>query len=70
MQDLNVNNPFAASTPENLAYQRAYRLAAAYPRRDPKSMCGRMLGYMLLELPWHDGRSKMASEVNSCIGDH
>lgn len=70
MQDLNVDNPFAAGTPENLAYQHAYRLAMAYPSSNPQSMCGRVLGYMLLELPWPDGRSRMASEVNSCIGDH
>jgi hypothetical protein len=69
MQDLNFNNPFPAGTPDNLAYQRAFTLATAYPRRDRKAMCGRVLGYMLQELPWCDGRSKMASEVNSCVSE-
>ena len=32
-------------------------------------MCGRVLGYMLRELPWENGRSKIASEVNSCTDE-
>lgn len=32
-------------------------------------MCGRVLGHMLRELPWDDGRAKMATEVNSCADD-
>ena len=29
-------------------------------------MCGRVLGYMLLEVQLPLGRSKVASEINSC----
>ena len=66
MQDLDVKNPFAASSPEHLAYQRAYALSMAYSPSQ-HAMCGRILGYMLLEVPW--GRSTVASEINSCNGE-
>ena len=66
---LDVTNPFQTSTPEYLAYQRAFSLATAYPHRNYEATCGRVLGYMLQELPWGSGRSKMASEVNSCIDE-
>jgi hypothetical protein len=67
--DLNVNNPITGGLQEHLAYQRVYALATAHPRRDHKAMCGRVLGYMLKELPWDNGRLKMATEVNRCIND-
>jgi hypothetical protein len=66
MIDLKVTNPFPASSPEHLAYRRAYDLAKAYRRKDDKALSGRVLGYMLQELPWNEGRLKLASEVNSC----
>ena len=62
MRDLDANNPFT------LASQRAYTLTT-YRRSDHKSMCGRVLGYMLKELPWDSARLKMATEVNSCVDD-
>jgi hypothetical protein len=67
--DLNVTNPYPANSPEYLAYLRAYNLATAYPRRNVKAMCGRVLGYMLQELPWVNGRLTMAREVNSCLDE-
>jgi len=68
MSDLDVN-PFTPGSQEYLAYQHAYNLASSYLRSERESMYGRVLGYMLRELPWDDGRSKIASEINSCTDE-
>jgi hypothetical protein len=49
--DLGNTNPFASNSPEHLAYQHAYILYAAYLTTDYKAMCGRVLGYVLVEVP-------------------
>jgi hypothetical protein len=69
MKLLDVTNPFQTGTPEYLAYQRAFSLSVAYSRVDDNAMYGRLLGYMLQQLPWESGRSKLAAEVNSCIDE-
>ena len=68
MKHLDVKNPFNPSSPEYLAYQRAYALSRTYSS-GKNAMCGRVLGYMLLEVQLPLGRSKVASEINSCNGD-
>ena len=69
MIDLSATNPFQSGSQEYLAYQRAYDFASANPRLGYSAMCGRVIGHMLRELPWDGGRSKVASEVNSCAND-
>jgi hypothetical protein len=69
MTDLNVANPFPASSPQHLAYRRAYDLSKASLRTADKALRGRVLGYMLQELPTINGRLKVASEVNSCVDE-
>ena len=69
MRDLGATNPFQAGSQEYLAYQRAYVITSAHRREHYNAMCGRVLGHMLRELPWDEGRSKMASEINNCADD-
>jgi hypothetical protein len=69
MRDLGATNPFQAGSQEYLAYQRAYVITSAHRREHYNAMCGRVLGHMLRELPWDEGRSKMASEINNCAED-
>jgi hypothetical protein len=69
MRDLDITNPYPASSKEHLAYQRAYDFASAYPFEDDKAMCGRVIGFMLKELPWDEGRSKLATEIISCTNE-
>jgi hypothetical protein len=67
--DLNITNPCPAGSPEHSAYQCAYGLVTAHPRRSYKALCGRVLGHMLQELPWIHSRLAIAQEVNRCINE-
>jgi hypothetical protein len=69
MINLSATNPFQSGSQEYIAYQRAYDFASANRWVDRSAMCGRVIGHMLRELPWDRGRSKLASEVNSCADD-
>jgi hypothetical protein len=70
LKDLPANNPFPPASDERRAYGHAYDLAFSSGRRtEPRALSGRVLGFMLVELPWDEGRSKMASEINSCTND-
>jgi hypothetical protein len=69
MRYLDITNPYPADSEENLAYQRAYDFASAYPFEDYNAMCGRVIGFLLKELPWDDGRSTLAKEVINCADE-
>lgn len=61
MMDLDITNPYPAGSEEHLAYQRAYDFTSANPFEDNhKAMYGRVIGFMLKELPWDEARSMLA----------
>jgi len=68
MKDLDHTNSFVPGSQEHLAYQWVYWLSMACVNIDYEAMCGRLLGYMLLEVPWDEGHSNVIKEINSCIG--
>ncbi|KIM71457.1 hypothetical protein PILCRDRAFT_93850 [Piloderma croceum F 1598] len=66
-RELAETNPYPNGSAANLAYLRSYELSMV--SQDFSSMCGRILGFMLLEVPSDDGRLKLASEINSCTNE-
>jgi hypothetical protein len=68
-RNLSATNPFASGSEEHAAYQRAYNLAIAHLYIDYQAICGRVLGFLLQELPWAEGRLVIARKVNSCINE-
>jgi hypothetical protein len=67
MEELAETNPYPNGSATDLAYLRSYELSMA--SQDFSAMCGRILGFMLLEVPSDDGRLKLANEINSCTNE-
>ena len=64
MQELPETNPYPNGSAAYDAYLSSYQLSMA--SQDFSAMCGRILGFMLLEAPSDDGLLKLADEINSC----
>jgi hypothetical protein len=67
MQELPETNPYPNGSAAYDAYLSSYQLSMA--SQDFSAMCGRILGFMLLESPSDDGRLKVADEINSCANE-
>ena len=60
-------NPYTPSSPAHSAYKDAYDLSTndeAY-----KVMCGRVLGYLLKEVPSNVGQLDVAKATNDCTDE-
>jgi hypothetical protein len=70
MSTLPSVNPFPPGSETRTAYDRVLTFTGALRWTEKaKLLCGRVIGYMLLELRWEYAQSKIAKEINDCPDD-
>jgi hypothetical protein len=70
MSKLPSTNPFPVGSETRTAYDRVLAFTRALRWTEKaKLLCGRVIGYMLLELRWEYAQSTIAKEINNCQDD-